>query len=155
MSDQKSKKSKSKHSHAKGGNSPLIYKIFLSSLRASLIAFAISVLLALIMSAVTVKTADPTALLTLLSIASLYLSSFAGGFFSIRDKSDPTLLCGAFSGALFMLFYKFTALFLPSELGSGRKFLVSALLHILIILFSSLGAYAAAKVKKSKKRKRR
>ena len=155
MSDKRSKRSKKTRSHAQGGDSPLIYKIFLSSLRASLTAFAISMILALIMSAVAVKSSDPTALLTPLSFAALYLSSLACGFFSIRDKIDSALTGGAFSGVLFMLFYKFTALFLPSELGSERNFFVSVLLHILIILFSCLGAFAAVKIKKSKKRKRR
>ena len=152
MSDKRSKK---KHSRSKGGDSPLIYKIFFSSIKASLIAFATSILLALIMSTVTLKTSDPTALLSPLSLVALYLSSLAGGFFSVRDKNDPTLLCGAFSGVLFMILHKLTALFLPSEFASDRKFLVSALLHILIILFSCLGAYAAVRMKKSKKRRRR
>ena len=152
MSDKRSKK---KHLHAKSADTPLIYKIFLSALKSSLIAFTTSFLLALVLSAITVKASDPTALLTPLSLAALYLSSFVGGFFSVRDKGDSVLICGTASGALFMLLYKLCALFLPSEASDERKFLVSALLHILIIFFSCLGAYAAMKMKKSKKRKRR
>ena len=152
MSDKRSKK---KHSHTKSADTPTIYKIFLSALKASLIAFTTSFLLALVLSAITVKASDPTALLTPLSLVALYLSSFVGGFFSVRDKSDSAITYGAASGALFMLLYKIFALFLPTEASDERKFFVSALLHILIILFSCLGAYAALKMKKSKKRRRR
>ena len=152
MSDKHSKK---KHSRKNSADTPLIYKIFLSPLKASLIAFATSLILALVLSAVTLKASDPTALITPLSLAALYLSSFVGGFFSLRDKGDSVIICGTASGVLFMLLYKLCALFLPTEVSDERKFFVSALLHILIILFSCLGAYAAMKMKKRKKRKRR
>ena len=152
MSD---KRSRNKRSRTKSADTPHIYKIFLSSLKASLIAFAASFILALIFSVATLKTSDPTALLTPLSLIALYLSSFVGGFFSLRDKGDSPLAFGASTGVLFMLFQKLSALFLPSEYASERKFLTSALLHVLIILFSCIGAYVAMKMKKSKKRKRR
>ena len=149
------KRSKKKHARKNSADTPPIYKIFLSAAKASLIALATSFLLTLILSAVTVKLSDPTALLTPLSLAALYLSAFVGGFFSLRDKGDSPLTLGASAGVLFMILQKLVSLFLPSELGSNHKFLTSALLHILIILFSCLGAYAALKMKKSKKRKRR
>ena len=130
MSDNRSKKKRARKDPA---DIPPIYKILLSAARSSLIALALSVVLALVLSAIAVKLSDPTALLTPLSLVALYLSAFAAGFFSLRDKGDSALLLGASSGVLFMLFQKLVTLFLPSEQTSERSFLVSALLHILII----------------------
>ena len=149
------KRSRNKHAQARSADTPLLRKIILSALRASFTAALTSLFLALAICALVLRAPDPTALLTPLALVALYISSLAGGFFSVRDRSDSPIVCGAASGILFMLLSSLASLFFPTELDSGRTFLTSALLHALIILFFCLGAYASVKMKKSKKRKRR
>ena len=146
MPNEKNRKS----THDKNTNGVL--GIFMSALKSALISLVLSTILSITASALLLFYADPTSLVLPLSLAVLYLSSFAAGYICIKKVNEGALLCGITSGAMLWLFYSFLTLFFPAEISSERGFVTSLLLHSLIILFSVFGAYAA-RHRSSRKRK--
>ncbi len=150
MSSSRSKKNYSKLSD----NSEFgLASLLKSSLHGAIFALGLSVVLAFISCAIAFANKDPDALVFPLSMASLYISAFLGGLFSARKKEAPRLICGLCSGGVFMLAYMFISLFFPSQMSAGYSFVISLLLHSLIIVFSILGAMSYRK-KNTHKRKR-
>ena len=129
--------------------------LFLSALKSALISLAISLLLAALLSGAANLSSDPLTLVFPMSLLSLYISSFLSGFLCMRKMHEGVLLCGIFSGGIFMLLYMFISLFLPNELSSSHSLPISLLLRLLMIVFSLFGAYAArSRGKKRRKIKR-
>ena len=148
MSDASSKNNKKLHDK----ESFSLAGLFISALKSALISLAISLILAAILSGAATLSSDPLSLVFPMSLLSLYISSFLSGFLCMRKMREGTLLCGLFSGGIFMLLYMSVSLFLPSELSSGRSFVLTLFLRSLMVLFAFLGAHAGRQ-KSSRKRK--
>ena len=129
--------------------------LFSSAFKSMLISFAISVVLAFGLCAIAFMTSDPMAYALPLSMASLYIPSFFAGFLCSRFKGSSALICGLLSGGMFMLLYMFLSLFLPREMSANYTFFTSAILHLLIAVFSVFGAYIGLCRPKKKRRIRR
>ena len=149
MSDASRRNNKKYHDKESFG----LASLFVCAIKSALIALGISLVLAAALSAASTLSSDPLSLVFPMSLAALYISSFLSGFLCMRKMREGTLLCGLFSGGIFMLIYMFISLFFPSEMSQGYSFLISLLLHSLIILFSLFGAHAG-RHKKTRKRKR-
>ncbi len=144
----------SRHTQADPESTDII-RTLKSSIKGGALGLFISVVLATLMCAVAYASPNPDALLSPLALAALYLSAFCAGAISARINGSSSLLCGIFSGGLFMLAYMLVSLFFPAELSAKYGFFVSFLFHSLIILMSILGGYAGQKrAKKSHKPKR-
>ena len=145
------KKRKSSHQKKESGRSGILSSAF----KSALIALLTSLFLALIVSAIALRAKDPIEAVTPMSLAVLYICSFLSGFLCMKKLREGTLLCGALSGAIFMMLYISISLFLPKDFSSSRSFGISFLLHALMILFSICGAYIAKKGLGKRKKKRK
>ena len=145
------KKRKSSHQKKESGRSGILSSAF----KSALIALLTSLFLALIVSAIALRVKDPIEAVTPMSLAVLYICSFLSGFLCMKKLREGTLLCGALSGAIFMMLYISISLFLPKDFSSSRSFGISFLLHALMILFSICGAYIAKKGLGKRKKKRK
>ena len=116
--------------------------LFLSAFKSAVLSLVISLVLAIALSSLTLLSSDPLSLVFPTSLAALYACSFLSGFLCVRKMHEGALICGLFSGGIFMLIYMFITLFFPREMSAGYSFGVSVLLHLLIIVFSIVGAYA-------------
>ena len=148
MSDTKRENKKSHYDKEGGG----LATLFVSALRSAVLSLIISILLAAILSAAATFSSDPMSLVFPMSLAALYISAFLAGIFCMRKVREGALLSGLFSGGLFMLTYMFISLFFENEASAEYSFPISLLLHSLIILFSTLGSFAARK-RATKRRK--
>ncbi|MBR2387834.1 MAG: hypothetical protein IKB02_03590 [Clostridia bacterium] len=126
-----------------------------SSIKSSLISLALSLVLSLLASAVLLSLPDATAIVFPVSAVILYLSSFICGFLSMRGTKEGWLASGAFSGGMLLIYGVFISLFLPDTFSSGRPFLLSVGLRLLIIVFSLFGSYTAKSTLSKKRRIRR
>ena len=145
------KKRKSSHQKKEASTSGILSSAF----KSALIALLTSLFLALIVSAIVMKIKDPIEAVLPISLAVLYICSFLSGFLCIKKLREGTILCGALSGAIFMLLHILISLFLPKDFSFSRSFGLSFLLHVLIILFSICGAYIAKKGLGKRKKKRK
>lgn len=148
MSDSRRENNKTHHDKESFG----LAGLFISALKSAFVALATSLILAAILSGAATLSSDPLSLVFPMSLLSLYISSFLAGFLCMRKMHEGTLLCGLFSGGIFMLLYMSVSLFLPSELSSGRSFWLTLILRSLMVLFAFLGAHAG-RHKNARKRK--
>lgn len=118
-----------------------------------------SVLTLLFFSMIIYTTPDPGSIVLPGGLAALYVSSFVGGLISaLNDRNEP-MLCGLLNGVFTFVALILLALVLPIQRVSSLGFWASAGLHLIAVLFSLLGAYAANSLIRSrtqrKRRKRR
>lgn len=117
----------------------------LLSLSALLLAFAVLCLF----------TKNPHVMITPLSFAAIYLSSFISGLFTAkRNKSSSVLLCGVLSGACFaaLLWLIFFLLGFVGLEGDGSGY--SLIFRLLIIPASVIGSLCSLKQSNHKKRRK-
>jgi len=151
MSYHGSKKQKRTRPQKSNTDTPTLIGIFISSFKAAVLAFIASVILLLIICAAVLNTSDPLSLTDKLSLAALYIPSFLAGFLCVKFKGDSAFVCGALSGGIFMLLYKFFALFIPQDHATDRTMIISVTLHLLIFVFSISGAYISRSLVLSRK----
>lgn len=127
-------------------------------MKAVAISLAVSVALcfalALVFSAAALSYKDPDSLCTPFAIFSLYISSFVCGLICKKRCNDSSGLCGIICGGTLLMLFVLISFFIPSELATPRPFIISLLLHLLIIVFSLLGAIAGNRRKTKHKPKR-
>ena len=147
-------KHKTKHREKeRGGNGSS--RLLSGATSSALISFSVSVLLAALISALALNSADPLSIIRPAALAVLYLSSFSSGFVCMKRVRESAIVCGTLSGAVLMLTFLLVSLLLPDSLSSPHPFALSLSLHSLIILFSILGSYTAKNgLSKRRKRKR-
>ena len=97
---------------------------------------------------------DPTALITPVGVAVLYLSAFIGGMIAKRLNKTSALFCGGICGCLLTVFFWFLTLFFNHTDSDIFSFPLSLVLRGLTILVSILGAVIGTGRKKVSKRRR-
>lgn len=143
---------KKKHLSGEAQETSLL-SLLRASLKGAAIGLLLSALLALVICVSIIGTANPDALVFPMSLAALYVSAFAAGIIATHKNGGGALLSGLLSGGIFMLSYMLVSLFFPAELSAKYGFLASLLFHVLIVVFSILGGYAATAKRVSPKRK--
>ena len=98
---------------------------------------------------------DPSALITPLGIAVLLLSSFAGGFITVKLTRTSPLLCGTVFGVMAAFVMLALSLCFSAAASSHYTFLQGLLMHGFALLFSILGAITGNYKRKPNPRKRR
>lgn len=132
-----------------------IPRLILTATKSALLSLFFSFLLAALISALALNSADPLSIIRPAALAVLYLSSFSSGFVCMKRVRESAIVCGTLSGAVLMLTFLLVSLLLPDSLSSPHPFALSLFLHSLIILFSILGSYTAKNgLSKRRKRKR-
>lgn len=132
-----------------------IPRLILTATKSALLSLFFSFLLAALISALALNSADPLSIIRPAALAVLYLSSFSSGFVCMKRVRESAIVCGTLSGAVLMLTFLLVSLLLPDSLSSPPPFALSLFLHSLIILFSILGSYTAKNgLSKRRKRKR-
>ena len=133
--------------------------IFASAMRGSLsglLSFiAAGIVLITCAAAVAYTRPDPNALITPLALVALFLSSFAGGFTTVRRAGSSPMLCGILCGGAITVFTMIAALILRGVTGSGYELWQAAILHAATVLFSTLGSFAGNAKRKVDPRKHR
>ena len=152
MSEQAKKRKSKAKTHLAESNG--LSWIILCSIKGFGIGLLISVIMAFSLCGIAFMNADPDALLTPFAFAALYVPSFLAGVISIRKAGEQKLTCGLISGTFFMIAYMFVSLFFSENPFTPYPFIISLLLHILIVVFSVLGAFAGARKKRSPSHKR-
>ena len=99
-------------------------------------------------------TPDPNALILPVSLGVCAVTSFMGGFISLRIHGSGALICGLLNGGIVMALMLLLSLLFRSY-ASAHSTLVSALLHTAFLALSVAGAFAASYTKGPKKQKRR
>lgn len=130
--------------------------IFLQSLTVSL-AFALSLLL--VFSFVAYKSGDPDSCIGVLSLAAMYISAMAGGFW-VGARLDSSVLSGAICGSLYLLLLILSATLRGGSLGVSvwLALLMYSLVPIAAIAGSLIGSRicrARTKGQKSSARRQR
>lgn len=130
-----------------------------SPLRAAAIGLVATILVSAVtlffFSMIIFTTPDPGSCVLVGGLAALYISSFIGGFIAAMSDHDDALLCGLLNGAGILVLLLVLSLILPAERVSELGFWASALLHLVAIPFSMLGAYAASSLIRSRTQRRR
>ena len=98
---------------------------------------------------------DPSALIVPLGLAVLLLSSFAGGFITVKLTRSAPMLCGMIFGAMAAVIMLALALCFPAASSSHYTFMQGLLMHGFALLFSILGALTGNYKRKPDPRKRR
>lgn len=127
----------------------------LSALLKGLIAAAVCAPLMIILSAAVVcSTPDPGSLTLPAALISLYICAFVGGL-TASLTFDGDVLCGLLCGGAIFTVIVLLSLLLPGGASSSIGTGASITLHAVCILFSLLGALAAASIVKSRSHRRR
>ena len=123
-----------------------------SNLRYSLPAtLGVFLLLILVVALVLYFLEDPAPLLRPLAILSSAIAAFAGGWILCKKQGGSALLCGLVNGCFFLCILLLVALFFRAQ-ASGYSPLLSAALHLGVLLCSILGGYAGLPRQKRKRR---
>ena len=130
-----------------------------SPIRATVIGLCATVLVSavalLFFSMIIYTTPDPGSIVLAGGLAALYVSSFIGGFIAAMSDSGDAMLCGLLNGVGTFVLLVVLSLILPIERASELGFWASAVLHLIAIPFSMLGAYAAGSLIRSRTQRRR
>jgi putative membrane protein (TIGR04086 family) len=111
--------------------------------------------LLLVFSAISMKAGNPHALMTPLSLTSLYVSSFVCGIVCARKNAKKSLLLSALiSGTCFTALLCAIFLLSGSLLPSGENIKGAFIFRLLMIPCSLLGAFSTARRGSQRKRKR-
>ena len=105
------------------------------------ISLSSALALAFIFTIIVFGTKDPTGAIIPLSIIIICLSALEAGFISFKLYKNAPWSTGLLSGAMMTAFILIVALFLKSNSPSNVSPSARALLHILPIPLSSLGAF--------------
>ena len=89
--------------------------MFFASLRGALIAVALTVLLAIIMTAVALMTKDPDNIIGIFAYATLVISSLLGGITSIKADTEQRLGASLLSGVGYVLVIWLLSLFFRAD----------------------------------------
>ena len=128
--------------------------LFIKGIAMSLASSAVmGLLLITLMTAIAYANPDPSSLVPSLSLISLMLSSFAGGFVSSKTVRSSHFLCGALCGFAMCGVYWLISLLFHSSSPSDLVPWQAISLRIAIIAFAVLGSLAGG-CKKSQKRKK-
>lgn len=137
-------------------DSPLIKKVLISSMIGLGVNVGAGLLLVTVSCIIAIFMSDPLYLIMPLSLFSLLVSNFFGGFTSSKIAKEAPLICGLVTAAawcILTLLVSITLWFAPS---SGYVFWQSLLLHAISAVFSVLGALTGSyKPKRNPKKHRR
>lgn len=98
---------------------------------------------------------DPSSLITPLGLAALLLSSFAGGFVTVKLTRTAPLLCGMVFGGMAALVMLLLSFVFSASASSHYTFMQGLLMHGFALLFSLLGAFTGNYKRKPNPKKRR
>ena len=118
-------------------------------------AFGAAVALLLLAAVVAYSTDDPDRLSSPLAYAVLYLTALFGGFVSVRVRRSDALCCGLLCGAAWMGILFLASLLFQGVLTEGIGGVWVAVLRVMTVLASILGAYLGLPRAKTAKRKRK
>ena len=96
---------------------------------------------------------DPSALIIPLGLAALLLSSFAGGFITVKLTRSAPALCGMIFGAMSAVIMLALSLLFSGAQSSHFTFMQGLLMHGFALLFSILGALTGNYKRKPNPRK--
>ena len=134
---------------------PLLASVLKNSMYALLAMLLSGLVLISISTAIAYANPNPDSLVFPLSLASLLISMFIGGFVCSKRTCESPLLCGIVCGGIITLFTILIALCLRNAASSGYTLGFAFLLHGIAMLFAILGAFAGNIKKKYKPRKRK
>lgn len=89
--------------------------MFLASLRGTLVAVGLTVLLAIIMTAVALMTKDPDSIIGIFAYAALVIASLLGGITSIKADTEQRLGASLLSGVGYVLIIWLLSLFFRAD----------------------------------------
>ncbi len=139
-----------------GEESSVLISIIKSSLLSLVITFVISFVLLLLGTAVAYTNPDPAALVTPVSLVSLYLSAFFGGFVCRKLNKQSAPIAVMLTSALFVLLGLVISLCLPSSpVDPGVNSWLSLVLRLAVIGMFFVGSALAKGSNKSKKKHKR
>lgn len=122
-----------------------------SSIAFGLVTAIICCLLLLVAGSVVLyQTNDPDRFIKPSALTVLYCSSFMGGFVGTRRYGKAPLICGAVIAVSFLVITFAISLLLSPTASFDYNLPVSFALRGMVVVFSFLGAFAAAKTKKRK-----
>ena len=125
-----------------------------SVLRALPVTAGIGLLLLFITAALLMQTRDPHRHHAVVGYALVYLTAFAGAFTATRiNHRHAPLLCGLGEGVALLILITVAGLCLPDALTGGISAAASLLMHALLLPASLLGAFAAARQPRRKRRR--
>lgn len=110
-----------------------------AALRGLLAGIILAAILALILSGVAVSMDDPSKLLEVFALASLFIGAFADGLFAAKAFPDGGLAAGVLGGALYVLLMWLVSLFLRGGATNAASPLMMALGYAGCIAVSALG----------------
>ena len=135
---------------------PLIKKVLISSLIGLGVNLVCGILLVTISAAIALFYNDPLSLMIPLSLLSLLVSNFLGGFSSSKIAKEAPFVCGLVCAAMWGVLSLIVSLALFFAPSSGYSLLQSLLLHAISAVFSVLGALCGSyKPKKNPRNHRR
>ena len=123
------------------------------SVAGALVSIILLLIMAVVLSYLLSKTADPIRYVTPTAFSALYLSALIGGFVATGLNKCSALLCGICVGSMLAAFGFLVSLAVDSSLASGMTLTNSILLRLVIIVCSTIGAYIGV-IKKTPDRKR-
>ena len=109
--------------------------------------FGISILLALLLSSFFYNTENPTAKIRLISLISIYVSSFLCGIILSKTVENKNLIYGTIYGLIIFLIVFSISLFLKNDQHS-------VLYHVFLPIASAIGAICGKKREKKHKHRR-
>lgn len=136
------------------GEGVSIGSVLKSALSATAIAFAVGMLLILLVTAILSGTADPDKYHTVWGLILIYLTALLSGAIATRlHHRQASLFCGLAAGAVLLLILLALSLILPdSGHASGTARQIG--LHALLLPVAVLGALLGARKRKERSRKR-
>lgn len=135
---------------------PLIKKVLISSLIGLGVNLGCGIILVTVSAAIALFYSDPLSLMMPLSLLSLLVSNFWGGFSSSKNSKEAPLACGLVCAAMWGLLTLIVSLALFFAPSSGYTLWQSLLLHAISAVFSLLGALCGSyKPKKNPQKHRR
>ncbi len=134
---------------------PLFKKIMISSLWGVGASAVSGILLVSVLSFAAYKSADPTSLITTLSLLSLLPSDFLGGFVAAKKSGAAPFVCGTVTAGVWCALSFALSVCLYTAPSSGYDFWQGLLLHLAASLFCILGAFAGGIKRKPSRKKRR
>ena len=135
--------------------SPLFTTVLKCSLWGLLATFISGIILISALSAAALASADPSSLITPLSLLALFPSAFIGGFVTAKKVKEAPVLCGIICGGFFAVCAMLLSILLKALTASGFELWQSLLLHTAVVVFAVLGALAGSIKRVAKRRNRR
>lgn len=149
----KRKKSSAVKSRPKEGNGG-VSSLLQNALFGSFVGLLCALILLLAGAAIAIKSDDPDAVISPISLFALYASAFFGGFLALRKNRSSALLCGSLCGVFLLIFFLVLSFFLRGYTDSHFSSAIAWLLRIAMLPVSAAGGFLGMSQKRKKSKRR-